>query len=75
MSNSLFYNTEDVRVKRGAEIGSDHYLLIAKMNLSLKRNPLSRKQNIQTKLRDEKFKDIDTKTAYQKKLRSKLENE
>lgn len=75
VSNSLFYNTEDVRVKRGAEIGSDHYLLIAKMNLSLKRNPLSRKQNTQTKLRVEKLKDIDTKTAYQNKLRSKLENE
>ena len=75
VSDSLFYNTDDVRVKRGAEIGSDHYLLIAKINLSLKLNPQSKKQTNRTKLKVEKFKDSDTKMTYQNQIRTKLERD
>ena len=58
VSNSLFYNTEDVRVKRGAEIESDHFLVVSKMKLSPKPKRQERKQQPKLNLKLKNLKTL-----------------
>ena len=73
VSNSLFYSTQDVRVKRGAEIYSDHYLVLAKMSILPKVKDPKKNMSRRTKLRVEKLREEDTKTNYQKTIKTYIE--
>ena len=73
VSNSLFYSTQDVRVKRGAEIYSDHYLVLAKMSILPKAKDSTKNMSKRTKLRVEKLREDDTKTKYQKTIKTYIE--
>ena len=61
----------DVRVKRGADAGSDHHLLTAKLQLKLKRciNPA----NSRTKYNIQLFQDIGTTELYQTTLQNRFQ--
>lgn len=61
----------DVRVKRGADAGSDHHLLAAKLQLKLKRcnNPT----NTRTKFNTQLFQDIGTTELYQTTLQNRFQ--
>lgn len=61
----------DVRVKRGADAGSDHHLLAAKLQLKLKRcnNPT----NTRTKFNTHLFQDIGTTELYQTTLQNRFQ--
>ena len=71
VSSNLFYNTNDVRVKRGAEIYSDHFLVVGKFNLEIK---LIRreKEAKHVKLQVEKLKTKDCQQYYQNLIDIKL---
>ena len=72
VSSSLFYSVQDVRVKRGAEIYSDHYLVVAKMNILPKPKNSESNEVKRTKLRVEKLKEDDIKLKYQNANNSHL---
>ena len=73
VSNSLFYSTHDVRVKRGAEIYSDHFLVIAKMSILPKAKDSKENTVKRTKLRIEKFREDNTQSNYQNTIKKYLE--
>ena len=70
VSSHLFYNTNDVRVKRGAEIGSDHFLVIGKFNLSIKYKTRTEPKKFKINIKD--LKNKEAKEAYQKLIDKKL---
>ena len=62
---------KDVKVYRGADIASDHSLVIAKVRLKLRKN---RKQNERGRQFDtNKLKNADTKQAFQHELKNRFE--
>uniref|UniRef100_A0A8D9DWW4 Craniofacial development protein 2 n=1 Tax=Cacopsylla melanoneura TaxID=428564 RepID=A0A8D9DWW4_9HEMI len=66
-------SVEDVRSLRGAEIGSDHFLVRVKM----KQKILSTKQQREKHLPEidiEKLKDLNSRTAFQQVLSNKFQN-
>ena len=73
VSNNLFYNTNDVRVKRGAEIFSDHFMVVGKFNLSLKFRTKTHKEPKKYKLKVEGLRNKETKDFYQGQINSKLD--
>ena len=75
VTNSLFYSTHDVRVMRGAEIYSDHFLVVAKMNILPKQKDKKGKMSKRSKLMVEKLKDTLTQLAYQNSIKAKLEQQ
>lgn len=72
VSNYLLYNTYDVRVKRGAEIDSDHFLVVGKFNLSLKFKTQTHKEPKKFKLKVEELRNRETKETYQGLINNKL---
>ena len=74
VSNRLFYNTNNVRVKRGAEIYSDHFLLVGEFNLNLniKTKVPKQKETKRYKIKIEEFQNNDNKIKYQKKIKRKF---
>ena len=75
VSSHLFYNTNDVRVKRGAEIYSDHFLVVGKFNLALKIKPKNKqKEPKRYKLKVEELRDVNTKSTFQNIIKRKLED-
>ena len=71
VSNHLFYKTQDVKVRRGAEIYSDHFLLEARFSMQNFRT--KQKTNKQSKIRIEELKNSDKRSQYQKLIKSKLD--
>ena len=74
VSNKLFYNTDDVKVKRGAELFSDHYMVLGKFNLDINFKKKVQKERQITKIKIEDLKDPIVKVAYQRIIKSKLKN-
>ena len=72
VSSSLFYSTMDVRVSRGAEIYSDHHLVIAKIRLLTEENNHKRIEKKATKLKIEELSKPEVKQAYQSRIKSCL---
>ena len=72
VSNKLFYNTNDVKVMRGAELYSDHYMVLGKFNLSIKFKRKVQTEKKKTKIKIEDLKDPTVKEAYKAIIRSKL---
>uniref|UniRef100_A0A336M488 CSON002588 protein n=1 Tax=Culicoides sonorensis TaxID=179676 RepID=A0A336M488_CULSO len=68
-SNTLL----DVRNKRGADIGSDHHLIIGDLRLSVKTVP-NRKTNLRKKYEIAKLKSDAHRSAFSTTLREKLAN-
>ena len=60
----------DVKVRRGAEIGSGHHLVLMKVKLC--RRVHARKVDEDSKLRSERLTTKDSKMKYQMRLRLKL---
>ena len=73
VSNSLFYDTQDVRVKRGAEIYSDHYLVVGIFKISPKCKVQRQNLPKRSKLKLEELKNANIKTLFQNSIKSKLE--
>ena len=71
VSNNLFYNTNDVRVKRGAEIYSDHFLVVGKFNLEIQFT-CKAKEVKHFKLKVENLKTEQNKIMYQNLIDIKL---
>ena len=71
ISNNLFYNTNDVRVKRGAEIYSDHFLVSGKFNLEIQFT-CKAKEAKHFKLKVENLKTKENKVMYQNLIDRKL---
>ncbi|XP_062592881.1 craniofacial development protein 2-like [Saccostrea cucullata] len=61
---------QDVRVCRGADVNSDHYLLKAIIKLKLRRNP--KKQETKRRIDVEKLKIPDTRKAFNLKLKNRF---
>ena len=68
VNNHLFYSTNDVRVRRGAEIFSDHFLVLGTFNLTLKSKPQEKKEPIRRTIKIEDLKNINTKLDYQTRI-------
>ena len=69
VSSSLFYSTMDIKVNRGAEIFSDHHLLIAKMRLLTEESKQKGKQKRTTKPKIEELKKPEVKQMYQDRIK------
>ena len=72
VSSSLFYSTMDVRVSRGAEIYSDHHLVIAKIRLLTEESNQKRIEKKATKLKIEELSKPEVKQAYQSRIKTCL---
>ena len=72
VSSRFFYYTNNVRVKRGPEIGSDHYLVLGEFNLNIKPKRKIVKETKRKKIRIEKLKEENTKREYHNKIKKKL---
>ena len=62
VSQRMAHSTQDVRVKRGADVGSDHELLVSKIKIKLK--SLMRRTDYQQPIDIDKFKDKEMKNKY-----------
>ena len=55
----------DVKAVRGAEIGSDHYLVLMKINLKLRSVKKSRQERVRQQIKVGKLKDDRVRREYQ----------
>ena len=74
VSNNLFYNTNDVRVKRGAELFTDHFLVVGIFNFSNRVKVTTHKEPRRYKTKVEKLKDVRSKINYQTIIKGNLYN-
>lgn len=72
IDKQLWDKVKDVRVYRGHEIGSDHYLLKATLSLRKKENVKEIKRTSNEKIRSYKLKDIEIRNKYQERLEEAL---
>jgi hypothetical protein len=63
---------QDVRVKRGADVASDHHLVVARLKLKLKKNWMGTKEK-RTKYNISLLKDAKTKEEYRLTLNNKYQ--
>ena len=75
VSNSLFYSTMDVKVSRGAEIYSDHYLVRAKMRILIEGSKQKKMEKKVSRLKIEKLNKPDVKQLYQAMIKTCLDEE
>ena len=64
---------QDVRAKRGADVASDHHLVVAKLKLKLKRNPVADSQTKREKYNINAFKDPKIREEFSIALKNKFE--
>ena len=70
VTSSLFYSTMNVRVKRGAEIFSDHHLVIAKMRLLTEESKRKETEKKTTKIKIEELSKTEVKLLYQARIQT-----
>ena len=63
---------QDVKVKRGADVASDHHLVVAKLKLKLKRNWMGPKE-MKTRYNISLLRDVNTKDAHRHTLKNKYQ--
>ena len=61
----------DVRVRRGADVGSDHQLVVAKVRVKLRK--VEKQEIVNTKFNLEKLKDPQTKNTFKLQLRNRYQ--
>ena len=72
MINSIWRRSLlDVKVRRGADVGSDHHLVVAQLKLKLKR--AYRKTNIQKRFDTHQLKDDKVRSAFILSLRNRFQ--
>jgi hypothetical protein len=67
----MYKNVLDSRVKRGPEIGSDHYLLQMELEVKIPKQKQSKKR-VQEKIKTWKLNNKETKERYQEKIMEKI---
>jgi hypothetical protein len=67
----MYKNVLDSCIKRGPEIGSDHYLLQMELKVKIPKQKQSKKQ-VQEKIKTWKLNNKDTKERYKEKIREKI---
>ena len=64
---------QDVRVRRGADVASDHHLVVAKLKLKLKRNPITDNSGRRIKYNVNALKDPHKREEFSITLKNKFE--